>query len=696
MLKKFVQIFKSRKALVLLLSVVLTGGIAPTAALATGPDYTIDCQNMPASSGLTFTDVGGVQGVADVYFPGTQVETITVRVTNCEVGVARDYYPDGWVSATGGEFLSGTVDWTINVPIGMGGDVWGYNLWTSPVYTWVINFNNFPAPEPTNSENPYCSGEDYIDIQNTDAYLSSFCTLEGYIADGGTNHTSDAFDNFGYLYGVNGDTSTFEINATTLVTNNAGDQKYIAENIWSHDSQEYVDVVLERHFIGNTITWDVYVYKTGTQTASTFSFYLHGGLGSDGATDFFTSNGKVVSSDGYQNDPAIIYDTDGSMTYYDGNDAPDFNFTGATTGRVQMTLVGYYDCPSSTEMQDHIDNITGNWLSNVNSDIADYQGAGCGGGGGVPTLDSSASAIDEGQGVSFSSNGDPYTYTAAFIDGTFAFSGPLGNFTSSPMPWFVFGDCTQHVVTIRLYNESWTDITKAWADSYLVERSVTLNAGTTGDCAPSHPVSHPAISKPGAPDGSQVSITPGMGSLNVNVNFSGTTDAEPTSYIITALPGGNTCVIYETRGDCNVLGLTPGVDYTLSIRAVNSFGTSDAYVPTQHYQLLGTSLLFAGEQKALKKFGIKTAKLSEAFKSAIRIYVSNNPRMTHFTCTGYLAGKPKTKAARKLAKARAFAVCSYIHELNPYAITTTIGATPKLKAVANNRMVIIRSYTLDK
>ena len=79
------------------------------------------------------------------------------------------------------------------------------------------------------------------------------------------------------------------------------------------------------------------------------------------------------------------------------------------------------------------------------------------------------------------------------------------------------------------------------------------------------------IAKPDTPTVS--AVTAGNESATVTVSSAGTGGA-PTSYIVTAQPGGATCSITAPATSCSIAGLTNGTPYTFKAVAINSSGTS--------------------------------------------------------------------------------------------------------------------------
>lgn len=318
--------------------------------------------------------------VADGFFEGTVGETVT------DIPV---YYT--W---TGFNFTEGATLEATGLPNGLTATINGYSeIDGSPIivvngaataagnyttqFTITANgqsasfdysFDVIEASEPINPDNGSASGT--TDFFNTDAFWEMAENGAGYISDAGTTNTNDAYDDFGYVKGINWDGSSFALNATTEPVIDENSISYISENVWSHDAQEYVDVKVTRTFIGNTVTWNVEVFKTGTDLASTLTMVIDGNLGSDSSTTWVTSNGYVTSNDQFDGDPVIVWNTNGTMTNSDGNDDVVINFANAGTASLQQILIGY-NCADSISIQSYVDGITANYNSNVNTNIAD-------------------------------------------------------------------------------------------------------------------------------------------------------------------------------------------------------------------------------------------------------------------------------------------------------------------------------------
>jgi hypothetical protein len=194
---------------------------------------------------------------------------------------------------------------------------------------------------------------------------------------------------------------------------------------------------------------------------------------------------------------------------------------------------------------------------------------------------------------------------------------------------------------------------------------------------------------PTTPTKSRVTVTPGSGSLNVGITYAGGSSNSPSTYRVFASPSGNSCVAYGSTSSCEILGLKTDVDYTISVVAINSAGSSDFYVTSEVYQLVANGLATYKAKRTIDNFPGDSPKLLKSLKVKIKKFVVKYPDITTFTCTGYTAG-PVKKADKVLAKTRAANVCAYIEKIKPSVSATTIGKTPGLPFGAANRKVVIR------
>lgn len=519
-------------------------------------DYTIDCQD-------------GISNNLDVNLDGLQAYTKTVRIKGCGYYLVQD------VNGTLNDYVGTSTDvvYTLNLPVDSYAWASGYNTWDIPnSVTKNINFWNYApaAPEePVNSDNGLDSYGS-TNFNKNEVSWQSASNGDARISDAGTNNTGDAFDGFGGLRGLNWDETTFAILATEEPVVTADSITYKSSNIWSHDAQKYVDVIVERHFVGNTVTWNVNVFETGTSVTSTLSMYLEGNLGSDDNTTFVESNGKVTSNENFGGDPAIIWNTDGVMSYSNGSDDVRFNFNNAATATVQTTLLGYFDCATSGEVQAKVDVITADYNAFVNTDITEVQGEGCGGNF-TPSLSASASSISEGETVNFTTNVDPNTAAALFVNGQFAGSGFIGE--AGSFDWNMFGSCDASVVTMRIYNTTYEGQSFAWENAYDATVDVTFNAGTTGECAPAAPSFSLSTEGYTFVNGTENSLEEGI------LNAEGFNWSEGGNVSLTGLPAGLTYASFDTWNSevvpyfvvSGTADAEPG-DYTVTVTLWDDFG----------------------------------------------------------------------------------------------------------------------------
>lgn len=204
------------------------------------------------------------------------------------------------------------------------------------------------------------------------------------------------------------------------------------------------------------------------------------------------------------------------------------------------------------------------------------------------------------------------------------------------------------------------------------------------------------VEPPQRPVPSNANVTINPGSLTINMDYNGDPTFTPTGYSAYVLPGNNSCVIPQGKDSCEILGLKPGVEYTVVIRAVNSAGISQALTMPRTYLIGQKSPLKLLAKLGIRPFAGDSAAMTPAFRFQIRKFMTANPKLSAFTCTGYTAGTPVKASDKKLARARAAAVCGYIQKLRPTASVTVIGLTPGLSWSANNRKVLVKGLGLNE
>jgi hypothetical protein len=218
--------------------------------------------------------------------------------------------------------------------------------------------------------------------------------------------------------------------------------------------------------------------------------------------------------------------------------------------------------------------------------------------------------------------------------------------------------------------------------------SVTLSGVATSGISQPLDVTAP----PKTPAANDVTVTPGNGLLTVGINFHDFITYEPGSYVVTASPSGNSCVISSPSGTCTIMGLTPGVDYTISIVATNVFGSSGAYTSARTWQPLGASALRVAARLKLIDFKGDSPVLLAKLRAKVKKFVKAHPSLTNFTCVGFTAGQHVLKTDHALARARATNVCGFLATLKPASIETIIGRTPGLPFGGQYRRVVVTGW----
>ena len=97
------------------------------------------------------------------------------------------------------------------------------------------------------------------------------------------------------------------------------------------------------------------------------------------------------------------------------------------------------------------------------------------------------------------------------------------------------------------------------------------------------PAPPPAASAPAAPASAPTSVaaTPGDGSASVSWSAPSSSGSYPVShYLVTASPGGRTCLVTAPTLTCEVVGLTNGTAYTFTVKALTGAGWSASSEPS--------------------------------------------------------------------------------------------------------------------
>ena len=123
-------------------------------------------------------------------------------------------------------------------------------------------------------------------------------------------------------------------------------------------------------------------------------------------------------------------------------------------------------------------------------------------------------------------------------------------------------------------NSSTGVITYTSAGICVVRATAAAVSGTPSYFSASRDVSFEFIAPPEAPGTPSVVAGDGVVTITVARGAGGV----PTSYTVTAAPGGATCTVTPPATSCAITGLNNGTDYTFSATATNSAGTSPSSV----------------------------------------------------------------------------------------------------------------------
>ena len=205
-----------------------------------------------------------------------------------------------------------------------------------------------------------------------------------------------------------------------------------------------------------------------------------------------------------------------------------------------------------------------------------------------------------------------------------------------------------------------------------VEYTVTVTAkndtGVSGNSsaakgtpvAPVVPVQKPAT--PGTPG-----VTGGNQQLTVTV-LPGTGGGAATSYLATAQPGGANCRIVAPATNCVITGLAAGTRYSVTVVATNVAGNSESSVAgsaatdgiAKVNGFVDGNANGSLDKARLDGFAGGSYALTVELRSKLDAMVGKLKGATSITCIGYTSGPDIQPSDRKLALARAKAVCLYL------------------------------------
>jgi len=162
--------------------------------------------------------------------------------------------------------------------------------------------------------------------------------------------------------------------------------------------------------------------------------------------------------------------------------------------------------------------------------------------------------------------------------------------------------------------------------------------------------SEPSLSTPGTPFGT--AATSSQTSLTVHVKPA-SSGATPRRYVVTARPGGASCVILAPATTCVLNGLKPGTNYALTVDYFDAdgkkFSTSTMQAKTKPMAEAIIASFEAGQSTLTNDLKGQLDKLSRKLVG-----------QTTITCIGSTSGPTVKATDRKLALDRASAACTYL------------------------------------
>lgn len=200
------------------------------------------------------------------------------------------------------------------------------------------------------------------------------------------------------------------------------------------------------------------------------------------------------------------------------------------------------------------------------------------------------------------------------------------------------------------------------------------------------------LTAPRTPLPAEVKISNEANALRVNLGFTGAETAKPSAYNVRLSPGGATCRVNSDKGFCDIPSVRKGIEYSISIAAVNELGSSQ---PTALYNrvLLGSSgWLTYSKRASIDNFAGNSPKVTRQIRTKARAFGRNNPQVDYVTCVGFAAGNVATERQFDLALTRAKRICDQIKKMNPELETSVFSRVPGSAFSGANRRVLVTGY----
>ena len=236
----------------------------------------------------------------------------------------------------------------------------------------------------------------------------------------------------------------------------------------------------------------------------------------------------------------------------------------------------------------------------------------------------------------------------------------------------------------------------AGSEDSVTSSAVTPLAGSSGS-APSPAVLTPrpaVLTPPRTPLREEVDISNAKAdALRVEIGFTGPETSQPASYNVQVSPGGGTCSVNSAKGFCDIPGVRKGVEYSISVTAVNSLGSSKPSVVYNRVLLGSSGWLTFSKGASLENFAGNSPKVTRQIRTTAIALARNNPQFEYVTCTGFAAGNVASERQFDLALTRAKRICNQLKKVNPELETSVISRVPGSAFTGANRRVLVTGYT---
>jgi hypothetical protein len=594
--------------------------------------------------------------------------------------------------------------------------------------------------------------EPEMSISNSITSFRNFQPCSSELDDVRTENNDDAFDgsDIGRIkvgtsddyFFVDADDAIMQRSVVGGVTNFS----YTSER--SITDVDSVDINVNVTFAGNTVTWNVESFVSGTSTPAPLTFFIDGNLGSDSRTVSASSGGVTYTNDRYYEDPVVVFDSNSSTYSLTDDDQVRFGFIDEDSGFLEVSVIGYDRCATEEEIQLAVDTFIGDYQNQKNKDQPDVVGAECirqcqpstatlerSPGifdvGGIPlcfdtgldstnpstlleqegrlSLDAARGLLDMGTPLQL---GDSIEYQNVVLGGDVTLNASL---TATRMLGFA-ADEYNAADFYAFRDNDWIQ-SGLWfepgnRDRYL---EYTLVFFVSGD-ADRTPVSISNLnlsvydidnfqffSATGVDTYSLAGETilrarASGAQLRVTENNGISSSDGEESRVSMIFKDANSFVfrVGVTERTADTLGASYGLDFTAGevweeAPVENTFKPGSGSSSSASVAAVTTPSFAA--KRTISRFSPESPRLLKAQRAEIRSFLKKNPELSKITCTGYTAG-PVKRTDRALAKKRAANVCAYIETIKPAVVTQVAGRTPGLPFSPLSRKVIIRGYSI--